>query len=255
MRDRILTMGLLAVFSILIVATFLPNICLAQNQEAPQIYTFSYLQVKPGMSVEFEEFMKGILPSLPQMGITELDVWKTSNYGVSDKYVFIMPARSPQAMDAELAEDRTSMPVGIVPVLSALNRMLVGSQDVMVIPRTDLGVETADGYELKLALNLSIGTAPGRAAEFEAGAKQVIDIMRQNGAKGIYVNKIGYGGNLDEYMVSLFFDSFTEMAAMMPKFEQKMAEAKLAPPADVIYYRNAEVIVRCPDLSIQPEAQ
>jgi hypothetical protein len=56
-------------------------------------------------------------------------------------------------------------------------------------------------------------------------------------------------------MVCVFFDSFTDMAAMMPKFEQKMAEARLTPPSGVVYYRTSEVLVRVPELSIQPEAQ
>jgi hypothetical protein len=189
------------------------------------------------------------------MGITEMDVWKTSNFGVSDKYVLIMPTRTPEAMDAELAEDQSSIPVVFVPALSALSRMLVGGQDVMVIPRAELGIPTAEDYEMKLALVINVGTAPGRAAEFEAGVKQVVSTWSQVGVKGLYINKIGYGGNLDEYMACAFFDSFTEMAAAVPKFEQKMAEAQIAPSSGVVYYRTSEVWVRVPELSIQPEAQ
>lgn len=255
MRNRISTLRIFVGFCILLIATVLPNICLAQNEEAPQLYTFGYLQVKPGMSLEFEEFIKGVLPELRSMGITEMDIWKTSNFGVSDKYLVITPARTPEAMDAELATDETMVPVGLVPVMSALNRMLVGSQDVMVIPRTELNLPTAEDYQMKLALILHIGTAPFRAAEFESGAKQVVGMMSQTGVKGVYINKIGYGGNLDEYMICIFFDSFADMAATMPKIEQKMVEAQLAPPSGLIYYRQSEVYVRVPALGIQPEAQ
>lgn len=255
MQSRISNLKRLTGFCILIVAMLLPNICLAQDEAASQAYIFSFLQVKPGMALEFEEFMKSVLPALPEMGITQLDVWRISNFGVSDKYVLIMPAPTPEAMDAELAADETSIPVPIVPVLSALNRLLVSSRDVMIIPQSELTIDTAEGYEGKLALNLSIGTAPGRNAEFEAGLKQILDIMRETGVKGVYTSRVGYGGNLNEYNMSIFFDSFTDLAATMPKFEQKMAEAQLAPPTGIVFYTESEVYVHVPELGIQPEAQ
>ena len=96
---------LLTLFCILLTTAFFVGSGFAQNnEERTQPYSFSYIQVKPGMDVEFEDFVKSKIPFLKQIGLTDLTVFKTSNFGTSGKYLFVSPLQGPETADAELAE-------------------------------------------------------------------------------------------------------------------------------------------------------
>ena len=241
---------------LLLVAVFINISCFAQGDEEPQqIYGLSYFQVKPGMSVEFEQFIKNSLPAISEMGFTQMSVYKTSNFGMSDRYLFITPLRDSAAMDAELSESQSNMPVRFVPMLSAIQRMVVSIHDFMLIPQPDLNVPPKEGYEPKLLVNLTIGTAPGRSEDFEKVAKEVMAAIGKTNVKGVLIGKVGLGGNLDDYIMTILYDSFTEMTDNSPAIEKELAAIDLTPVTGVVYYRASEVLVRLPELTIQTAGQ
>jgi len=238
---------------ILLLMVVFTNIGFAQSEEvAPELYLFNYVQVKPGMDLEFETFIKNALPTLQQMGTTQMTVYKTSNFGVSGKYLFTMPLPEPAVLDAELSQSQENIPVQLVSMLSALERTVVSSNSFMLIPNEDLSIPTAENYEQKLVVHLTIGTAPGRSQDFEKEAKEILDIIGETNVKGVYVSKVGYGGNLDEYIVSIFYDSFADMTRNTALVETKLAESGITPQSGVVYYRQSEILVRIPELSIEP---
>ena len=73
MRNNIAASRLSIGFCILLLmGVFINTGCFAQSDEVPQqSYTFSYFQVKAGMSIEFEQFVKNSLPAIREMGITQ----------------------------------------------------------------------------------------------------------------------------------------------------------------------------------------
>jgi hypothetical protein len=257
MRNNIAASRLSIGFCILLlVGVFINTVCFAQSDEAPQqLYTFSYFQVKAGMSIEFEQFVKNSLPAIREMGITQMTVFKTSNFGISDKYLFIWPLRDPAVMDSELSESQSNVPVGLVSVMSALQRMVVSSHDFVLIPRPDLNVPPKEGYELMLIANFTIGTAPGRSEDFEKVAKKVMAAIGKTNVKGVLIGKVGLGGNLDEYIMSALYDSFTEMTNNEAAVQKELAAVDLTPLTGVVYYRTSEVLVRVPELTIRPAGQ
>ena len=243
-------------FCILLLAAIFTNIGFAQSEEASQqLYSYNIIQVKPGMALEFEEFIKNSIPAFKGMGVTEMTVFKTTNFGMEDKYFFIFPLDEPAAMDAELSAPQSNVPVGIVSMMSALQRMVVSIHTFMLIPQTDINIPPAEDYEWKLILKITIGTAPGRGEEFINGVKPVVDAIGKTGVKGILNGKVGWGGNLDEYIMYIFYDSFTEMAQNEPAIQKELAAVDLTPLTSVVYYRNSEVLVRIPELCIESAAQ
>jgi hypothetical protein len=241
---------------LLLVAVFINTSCFAQSDEEPQqLYTFSYFQVKPGMSIEFEQFIMNSLPAIREMGFTQMSAYKTSNFGMSDRYLFITPLRDPAVMDTELSESQSNMPTGFVPMLSAIQRMVVSIHDFVLIPLPYLNIPPKEDYEWKLLANFTIGTAPGRSEDFEKSAKVAIDAIGKTNVKGILIGKVGLGGNLDEYIMSVFYDSFTDMMNNEPAVQKELAAVDLTPLTDVVYYRASEVMVSLPELSIQPAGQ
>jgi hypothetical protein len=257
MRRNIAASGLSIGICILLLMTVFTNLGFAQGEEAPQqSYKFSYFQVKPGMALEFEEFVKSLIPALKKMGATEMTIYKTSNFGMADKYVAVTPLQDPAAMDAELSESQSSVPVALISALSAISRMVVSTQDFMLIPQPDLNIPPDEGYEHKLVVYLTIGTAPGREGDFKKGLKEVVDAIGKTDVKGVLIGKVGVGGNLNEYIMYLLYDSFKEMASNSPAVQKELAAADLTSlETGVVYYMESEVLVRVPELCIQPAAQ
>lgn len=257
MRNNIAASRLSIGFCILLlVAVFINTGCFAQSDEASQqLYTFSYFQLKPGMGIEFEQFLKNSLPAIRELGVTQMDVFKTSNFGMSNRYLFIMPLQDPAAMDAELSASQSNVPVKLVPMMSAIQRMVVSIHDFVLIPQPDLNIPPKEDYDWKLIANFRIATAPGRSEDFIKGAKVVMDAIGKTNVKGVLIGRIGLGGNLDEYILSILYDSFTEMMNNEQAVQKELAAVDLTPLTGVVYYRESEVLVRVPELGIQPAGQ
>ena len=240
----------------LLVTVFINTGCFAQSDEAPQqLYTFSYFQLKPGMALEFEQFIKNNLAAIHEMGITQMDVFKTSNFGMSNKYLFILPLQDPAELDAELTESQTNVPVGIVSMMSAIQRMVDSIHGFMLIPRPALNIPPQEDYDWKLITNITINTAPDRSEDFEKVAKEAMTAIGKTNVKGVLIGKVGLGGNMDQYILSVLYDSFTEMMNNEPAIQKELATVDLTPITGVVYYRESEVMVRLPELGIQPAGQ
>jgi len=256
MRKNIAASRLSIGFCILLLMTVFTNLSFAQGEEAPQqLYNFSYIQVKPGMALEFEEFVKSMIPALKKMGVTQMDIYKTSNFGMANKYLAVTPLRDWAAMDAELSASQSNVPVALVSALSAISRMVVSTHDFMLIPQPDLNIPPAEDYDFKLVVKYTAGTAPGREEDFKKGLKEAVDAIGKTDIKGVLIGKVGIGGNLNEYIMYILYDSFTEMANNAPAVQKELAAADLTSLTGVVYYMESEVLVRIPELCIQPAAQ
>ena len=239
-------------FCILILMTVLTIPVFAQNQEAPQqLYTISYMQVKPGMALEFEQFIKGSLPALKQMGIPWLETFKTANFGVSDKYMFLLPLQDAAAMDAELSALQSNVPVGMISMMSAIQRMVVHSNTFMLIPQPDVNISPQEGYDWKLIANVTIGIAPGKDPEFKNGIKKVMTAIDKTDVKGVLLGRVGLGGNLDQYVLTVLYDSFANIMQNQPAVQKELAATDLTPMNGVVYYRESEIMARVPELCLQ----
>jgi hypothetical protein len=228
----------------------------AQGQQADQqVYQVLTVQIRPGMDMEFEQLVRGVMPALKEMGIPQLDTFKTGNFGVADKYMFLMPLQDPAAMDAELSAPQENIPVWAVTMSSAMQRMASSVHSCMLIPRPDLGEMWKEGYQWKLAADLRIDIAPGRDQEFEKALKEAAAVIMKTNIKALLIGKIGLGGSLNEYEVTVFYDSYKDMLANGATMQKALAAANLTPMTGIVNSVNNQVIVNIPDLSIQPAAQ
>lgn len=247
---------LLSGFCILLLMTvFMSSGFATEKKESPQLYKLSYVQVKPGMGLEFEEFIKSIIPTFKNLGLTEMYISKTTNYGMSDKYTVLMPLDTPEAMDAEIAAQKSSVPVGIVAALSAIQRMVVSSHDLMLIPQPDFNIPLAEGYKVKLIVNFTVDVVPGRDDDFKKGLKKVVDALGKTKVKGVLIGKVGFGGNMDQYIMSVFYDSFKDMAANEPAIQKELAALDLDFLTGAIQSRKSEVYIEIPELCVEPAAK
>ena len=82
-----------------------------------------------------------------------------------------------------------------------------------------------------------------------------MDAIGRTNVKGVLIGKVGLGGSLDEYIMHVLYDSFTEMTNNEPALQKELAAAEFTPLSGIVYYRESQVFVRIPELSIQPAAQ
>lgn len=245
------------VFCILLCMAFSANPGFAQNEAASQqLYSFSYFQVQPGMDFEFEALIKDMIPVLKEMGVTEMQTLRASNFGMWGRYLFISPLMEGAAMDANLSKQLSDVvPATVVSLFSRMSQSVVSCQDIMLIPMPDLNIAPPDDYEAKLIGHVTIGTVPGRDEDFKKGIKKVIDAMGKTNVKGVVIGQVGHGGNMDDYIMFVFYDSFKEMLDNEPAIQREFSKADLTSLTGVVTSRESEVFVRIPELCFEAPAQ
>ena len=174
---------------------------------------------------------------------------------MGDQYVVVMPMRDPAAMDQELFSAGTSVPIRLVAIRSAIQQMVVSTHDFIVVPQPDLNIPPADGYETKLVVSLTANIVPGRDEDYKAQLKKVVGAIGKTNVKGILVGKVGIGGNMDQYIVNIFFDSFKDMMENQPAMEKELDALKLKPLTGIVSSRESSIFMQMRELCILPAAQ
>ena len=83
------------------------------------------------------------------------------------------------------------------------------------------------GYQAKLGVSVRSIVADGHMADFIRQAKLVNAVIGKTNAKGVVVTQFGLGGNPNEFITFVLFDSFAEIGRFPAAFAQAAADAKL----------------------------
>ena len=134
-------------------------------------------------------------------------------------------------------------------------RLIISSSGYVVQSRPDLSILPKTGDTPKLGLLVTHKVALGRTAEFEAITKNdVLPIFGKTNLKALLMGKVALGGDSNEYLSMIWFDSFDELqkwgtAAQLQGF------GKVAPKeAGIVLHRETAVYRYLPELSIRPSA-
>lgn len=225
----------------------------AQNQ--PEPYGITYIQLKPGMSVEFEAFVKNLMPIMEKAGLVEMSIWKTAEFGQADKYILAIPVKSLAQFDEAEAGFKMLGPEGFAVVLANVQRMIASERSFLLVGRPDLGVPIKEGAEIKMGMLITVDVTPGRTEEFEKGMKQVMAVIAKTNVKGVLSGRVSLGGNMNQYTALILHDSFADMEKNSAEMDKTMAAANLAPVTGVVVHMENEVFRLLPELSIQAAAQ
>ena len=97
------------------------------------------------------------------------------------------------------------------------------------------------------------GEWPGRVVDFVKFAKDQAAVLMKTNAKGVYVSQIGLGGNPNEFITLVLFDSFADIAKFAEAYGKAATEAKLQPMVPGTVANNEWRVYRyVPELSIIP---
>jgi hypothetical protein len=231
----------------------------AQAAAAPQAQTVMRVldvQIKPGMSIEWESYLKNeLMPSMKQSGLQMLAVFKTAQFGKYDNYFLISPLTGLAQLDTNPLVERLGA-YGAASLMAKIQQFVDSSRSYMITGRSDLGIAPPSGYAMKMGVLARTAVAPGRTDDFEKGTKEMMAVIGKTNAKGVLVSKVGLGGNPNEYLTYVLFDSFADLEKFPQAFQKAAAEAKLAEQsAGVAMYAEWSVIVLDPNLSILSSGQ
>jgi len=83
--------------------------------------------------------------------------------------------------------------------------------------------------------------------------KELSAVIAKTNAKGVSVSQIGLGGNPNEFITLVLFDSFADISNFQAAYAKAATEAKLTPaPAGTIVNNEWRVYRYAPELSIIP---
>ena len=254
---RHISIGNLSVaLCLLFFVTASANYGFAQGAAAqPQLVLIYDIQAKAGMAAEFENVVRNdLIPELKKLGDTAVFTWRTE-FGQADRYIFATPIKSMAELDAPDPLLATLGQKGMAYLGMRMGACSYSPRIFMVSTRPDLSSAIPQNYQPKLATMVTVSIAPGRAEEFEKNAKIMQGILQKTTAKGYLVTQVGAGGNMDEYISFLMFDSFSDMGKFQAAIQKMITEANMISPAGFVMSRKTDVLRFVPEMSHTPAPQ
>lgn len=259
MQKHITTTKLFQAFSALLLAATFTTFAFAQNQPAPppQSYSVTVIRVKPEMGREWQEYLKNDAnPALVKSGVKQRGVWTTATFGEGGEYVLVTPIENLAQFDGPSPLVKAIGQEAATALGAKRNRLINGSHSFGLTARPDLGIAPKPDYQFKLAISARNSVVPGHGADFVKSSKDISAVIAKTSAKGVLVSQVGLGGDPNEYITLVLFDSFADIDKFWPMFNKAAAEAKLAPaPAGTVAHTEWIVYRFVPELSIIPAPQ
>ena len=257
MRNNISASKLTNCFLLLLLVTVSGNFVFAQGGGSPQqmIYQAMDIQVKTGMGPAFESFLKSdVIPAVRKIGTPMMLVFRTDNFGQAGLYTIVSPLQSMSELDQPDPLVQAIGEEGMAAMMAKLQPLAYEPILYEIVGRGDLGISPPNGYELKLALVVSVSIAPGRTEDYEKFVKGMIGILGKINNKGILAGKVGLGGNPNQYLFYSLFDSFADINAFGQAYSKAAAETQLLFPVGIVVHQEMAVKRYLPELSIMPTA-
>jgi hypothetical protein len=235
----------------------------AQNKPAPgpasnqtqQLMLMRILHLKPEMQNEWVDFMKNeYIPAMKKAGVTQLFTLRRATFGEGGEIIQAQPIKDLSELDGPSPLVKALGQDGANALSSKLPRFISGYRVLGVVARPALGIAMPSGYIPKLLAQQITSVAPGRTADFEKFSKAQKEVAKNVPMiKGVLVDKVTAGGDLNEYHAFLLYDSFADMGKVSQAFSKAAEEAKLAPlPAGVALHIERSTYRFVPELSIVP---
>ena len=243
--------------SVLLWATAFTTAGMAQTPAPappPQTAQLTIVHVKPDMGAAWQEYLKNDAnPAVVKSGVTRRQVWTTATFGEGGEYAIVTPVPDLSQFDDPTPLFKAIGQEGQTALMAKRQRLIIDSRSMLITARPDLGVASAPGYQAKLGVSSRTIVAQGHMADFLKSTKELSAVIAKTNAKGVSVSQIGLGGNPNEFITLVLFDSFADIGNFQAAYAKAAAEAKLTPaPAGTIVNTEWRVYRYVPELSIIP---
>lgn len=257
-RHNIFT-KLFLTFGALLLASALTPFCLAQTPApTPQTYWVTVTQIKPGLATQYREFIKNeTLPAFKKAGGKEWQTYVVAAFGAAGEFWTLRPVENLKQFDEPNFIIKALGEAGARAWDAKRAQMTVSSRSFLISSRPELSSPPPVTETVKIGVGARVSVAPARAAEYEKGLKEnLLPLLKKTNAKGLYINRVGLGGNPNEYLVFVPFDSFEELGKFAAARNKAAAELKTPPAVAGLVLDEQWAVYRfVPELSIAPPPQ
>ena len=228
-----------------------------EQASAPrQRYWVTVYRVKPDMMDEYQKFyQKETLPAVQKAGYKQQSVYVTASLGEAFEFVIIRPIESLKEFD-ERNIVKAMGDAGYKAWVAKRGRMIVSSHSYIMQARPELSIAPNPNDTPKLAFVVRRSIAPGRETDYENYIKNdALPIFKKAGPKGFLMNRVGTGGDGEEYISAALVDSFADYekwtAALLKEGYDKVTPKR----AGIVVHQESAVYRYVPELSLpQPTA-
>lgn len=196
---------------------------------ASQWLQLTVVGVQPGMTADWRKIeQEEVLPALKKGGSLGREVWTTGVFGIGGEFVIVTPIQSFAQFDGQSPMAKALGPEAAAALGGRRAKLETGRRNYALRTRPDLGYVPEPNRAQRLALVSVVDIAAGRNADFETLIKaDAVPAMKKAQAKGYYVSQVIYGGNTQEYITVVAYDTFEEIGKGHP-FEIALGQAGLA---------------------------
>jgi hypothetical protein len=240
--------------SVLLLSTAFTAAGFAQAPAPPQTSQLTIVRVKPDMGAAWQDYLKNDAnPAVIKSGVKQRSVWTTATFGEGGEYAIVTPIADLSQFDDPTPLFKALGQAGQSALLAKRQRLIIDSRSVLITARPDLGVAPKPDYHAKLGVSSRAIAAQGHMADFVKYTKELSAVIAKTNAKGVVVSQIGLGGNPNEFITLVLFDSFADIGNFRAALAKAMADAKPIPaPAGTIVNTEWRVYRLVPELSIIP---
>jgi hypothetical protein len=258
-QDYSLVKRLMTAIVVLLAFTF-TSITLAQNKPSSdtqqQPMGVTVIKVKPGMDLEWENFLKkDLIPIMKKGGTKWLGVSKTNVFGKDTIYLFLWPIQDMAELDGPDPISKAMGPDGLALVLSNMQRIVASNHTFLMNTIPDLSIPPKQGYEVKMGVLATVSVTPGRSDEYIKRTKELVAAIGKTNAKAVMSGRVGLGGNPNDFISFVAFDSFADLGQFPQSMAKVMEETKLSPEAGLTTHIEYTVLKMAPELGIQEAVQ
>ena len=229
-----------------------------EQASAPrQRYWVTEVHVKPDMVNEYREFyQKETMPAYQKAGYKQVNVWTTARLGEAFEFVTIRPIESLQQFDEPDFVSKALGEAGAKAWAIKRGRMIVSSHNYIMQARPELSIAPNPNDMPKLAFVVRRSIAPGRETDYENYIKNdALPILKKASPKGFLMNRVGMGGDGEEYISAALVDSFADYekwtAALLKEGYDKVTPKR----AGIVVHQESAVYRYVPELGLpQPTA-
>jgi hypothetical protein len=251
--------------TILLISLTLAALTFSQNKPAPgpagnQTRPFMLMRIiclQPGMQNEWQDFTKNeYIPAMKKAGVTQLFTLRRATFGEGMEIIQVQSIKDLSELDGPNPLVKALGQEAANALNSKLPRLISGYRMLGIVARPDLGIAMASGYSPKLLAQQITTVAPGRTADFEKFSRAQKEVTKTlTTVKGVLVDKVILGGNVNEYHAFVLADSYGDLGKFSAAYAKAAEEAKLGPmPAGTIMHEERAVYRFVPELSIVPSS-
>jgi hypothetical protein len=231
---------------------------ISTDQAPRQRYLVIVTHVKPEMAPQFREFyQKETTPAQQKGGVKQQSVWTTANLGEGFEYVTIRPIEGLQLFDEPNALTKALGEEGVRKWAAKRATMIVSSRSYIMQARPEMSIAPNPNEAPKLAFVVRQSIAPGRSTDYENYVKtDVLPILKKTNPKGFLMNKVGTGGDTEEYISAALMDSFADYEKWTAALTKEGYANVVSKRAGIMMHRESAVYRYVPELSLpQPATQ